>query len=194
MAYDPNRLKQESIRSKNLLFHLPDENIISQARAYHLRNRSFFKPWNPRVRNGFYGLEFQTHKMLSENELFLDKRLLKFWLFAAEDKGLQEIIGHIAFSNIVWGGFRSCFLGYSIDQQYNGRGYATESVAKGLEVVFDTLRLHRIEANIMPRNLGSIRVAEKLGFECEGASPKYLRINGIWEDHLHYVVRNRALE
>lgn len=48
--------------------------------------------------------------------------------------------------------------------------------------------LHRIEANIMPRNLPSIAVAERCGFQLEGMSPKYLRIAGVWEDHLHFVL------
>lgn len=194
MVYNPSRLKSVSFKSKNLRMHLPDPALSSQARDYHLRNRDFFKPWNPRTRQTFYSLKFQREKMNQEWQQHLEKRLLKFWIFEKGDHKLEKIIGHVAFSNIVWGGFRSCFLGYSIDQDYNGRGYATEAVGKGVTCVFQVLRLHRIEANIMPRNQGSIRVVEKLGFEYEGASPKYLKIDGIWEDHLHYVVRNQALE
>ena len=43
----------------------------------------------------------------------------------------------------------------------------------------------------MPAQFGS---QKKQGFTYEGTSPKYLKINGIWEDHLHYVKRNAALE
>ena len=54
----------------------------------------------------------------------------------------------------------------------------------------EELKLHRIEANIMPRNARSIRVVEKLGFINEGRSRKYLKIAGVWEDHLHFVLVN----
>ncbi len=52
----------------------------------------------------------------------------------------------------------------------------------------------RIEGNIMPRNRASIAVVEKCGFVREGISRKYLKINGVWEDHVHDVVLNEAME
>jgi len=33
-------------------------------------------------------------------------------------------------------------------------------------------------------------VTEKLGFYNEGIAQKYLKINGIWEDHVHMVLLN----
>lgn len=65
---------------------------------------------------------------------------------------------------------------------------------KSLMRTFTKLQLHRLEANIMPRNKRSLRVVEKLGFYNEGLAEKYLNINGQWEDHLHLVLRNPALE
>jgi ribosomal-protein-alanine N-acetyltransferase len=63
-----------------------------------------------------------------------------------------------------------------------------------VEYAFNELKLHRIEANIIPRNAGSIRAVEKAGFTCEGTSKKYLQINGVWEDHAHYVRLNEKVE
>ena len=48
----------------------------------------------------------------------------------------------------------------------------------------------RVEANIMPRNTASRRAAAKAGFVEEGLSRKYLKINGVWEDHIHMVRLN----
>ena len=42
--------------------------------------------------------------------------------------------------------------------------------------------------------MGSRRVAEKLGLMDEGLARKYLKINGVWEDHIHYVILNEAVE
>ena len=39
----------------------------------------------------------------------------------------------------------------------------------------------------MPRNAPSLGAAARAGFRREGISPKYLRINGVWEDHIHMV-------
>jgi len=56
--------------------------------------------------------------------------------------------------------------------------------------MFNEFGLHRIEANIMPKNKRSLRVAPKLGFVNEGTASQYLKINGKWEDHIHMVLLN----
>ena len=43
--------------------------------------------------------------------------------------------------------------------------------------------LHRLEANIQPGNLASIGLVKGAGFQCEGFSPKYLKIGECWRDH-----------
>ena len=40
----------------------------------------------------------------------------------------------------------------------------TEAVEAAAGIAFEDLGLHRIEANIMPKNRASLRVAEKAGF------------------------------
>lgn len=77
-----------------------------------------------------------------------------------------------------------------MDKAYNGRGYTTEAVRLVVDYAFQVLKLHRIEAGVMPRNTRSIRVLEKSGFEKEGLSRKNVLINGKWEDHLHFAIVN----
>jgi ribosomal-protein-alanine N-acetyltransferase len=75
-------------------------------------------------------------------------------------------------------------LGYALAEKLGGQGWMTEAVRLVLGVAFGPLRLHRVQANAMPRNAGSLRVLEKNGFRREGFSPRYLCINGVWEDHV----------
>lgn len=189
-----NSFSLPSLKSSRLILTPPQAPFAQGVCDYHLRNQSHLQIWSPRVRKEFYTHEFQYKKIEQERLQIQERRLIKFWIFKQHDLALQRAIGHIAFSNIVWGAFRSCFLGYSMDFQETGRGYMTEALQTAIEFVFEELHLHRIEANIMPTNQASIRVVQKLNFEYEGRSPKYLKINGQWEDHLHYVIRNQALE
>lgn len=194
MGYDFSKLKDCQLRTARLRLQSPAPRLAPAVCAYFKRNQTFLGPWSPVVRPVFYTEVFHQEKIRQELIQMAEKRLVKFWLFKQTDRALHHPIGHVSFSNLVWGAFRSCFLGYSLDEAETGKGYATEALAESVRFVFEELRLHRVEANIMPRNQPSIRVVEKLGFECEGLSPKYLKINGVWEDHYHYVIRNQALE
>jgi ribosomal-protein-alanine N-acetyltransferase len=59
-----------------------------------------------------------------------------------------------------------------------------------MEIVFNDLGLHRIEANVMPKNKPALNLLEKLGYYNEGIAKKYLKIDGVWEDHIHMVYLN----
>jgi ribosomal-protein-alanine N-acetyltransferase len=73
-------------------------------------------------------------------------------------------------------------------------GIGKEAVSKVVEYAFEVLLLHRIEANIMPRNQASLALAASLGFCNEGLSKNYLYINGKWEDHVNMVLINDSLD
>ncbi len=63
---------------------------------------------------------------------------------------------------------RSAHLGYWIRSDLAGRGLTTEAAAAVVDFAFDDLELHRIELHAALDNVGSIRVAEKLGFRRAG--------------------------
>lgn len=155
---------------------------------YYLRNRDFLREWEPVRSERFYTKVY--HEVQLKNDLFQiqNKNLLRLWIFKKTDE--NRIIGSIGFSNIVRGAFLSCYLGYKLDQDEINQGYMTEAIKKGIDIVFNQYGLHRIEANVMPKNKRSLRVTEKLGFYNEGIAHKYLKINGIWEDHVHMVLLN----
>ena len=159
---------------------------------YFDRNRAFLKRWEPEREEAFYTADYHR-ELLDKEQAEMDAgRMLKLWIFKKDDPA--RVIGSVAFNSIVRGCFLSCFLGYRLDAQEAGKGYMTEAVRKGAEVMFDEYGLHRIEANIIPCNAASLRVVTKAGFESEGLARKYLKINGIWEDHIHMVLLSDSLE
>lgn len=98
------------------------------------------------------------------------------------------IAGVFTVSQIVRGAFQSAFLGYYASVAYAGRGYMREGIELVLDLAFDTLSLHRLEANIQPANATSIALARGAGFRLEGYSPRYLLIGGQWRDHERYAL------
>jgi [ribosomal protein S5]-alanine N-acetyltransferase len=178
------------LHSDRLALRTIDQTFAARCLDYVVRNREFFEAWNPAVDKTFYTLAFQENRLRLERELRSQDRAVRLWLFRREDRAFERIVGDLAFSNIVRGAFQSCHLGYKIDGAEGSHGLMTEALARAITFAFEKLKLHRIEANIMPRNARSIRVVEKLGFVNEGLSRKYLKIAGVWEDHLHYVLLN----
>ena len=99
-----------------------------------------------------------------------------------------RFVGEITLSSIQRGPLQSAYIGYWIDEAVAGRGLMPEAVVTMMQYAFESLRLHRIEINIIPRNAASRRVVEKLGLRFEGIAERYLEIDGAWEDHARYAI------
>ncbi len=94
-----------------------------------------------------------------------------------------EIVGVVNLNEIVFGLFRSAYLGYYGFSPHDGQGLMSEGVSLGVTHAFRQLRLHRVEANIQPENAASIALVRHLGFRMEGLSRRYLKVAGRWRDH-----------
>jgi ribosomal-protein-alanine N-acetyltransferase len=96
------------------------------------------------------------------------------------------------FGRIQLGGYNArdarADVGYAYNRLYWGKGYATEAAQAVLQFGFDTLKLHRVGAKVLPHNIGSIRVLEKLGFQREGILRQVHLLRGTHEDLLCYSI------
>jgi ribosomal-protein-alanine N-acetyltransferase len=99
------------------------------------------------------------------------------------------IVGWLNVSEIIRGALEGAFLGYAGVAGQTGQGYMSEALQLVLHEAFETLGLHRLEANIQPGNRGSVALARRAGFKLEGFSPGYLRIAGEWRDHERWALR-----
>ncbi|MGJ4928245.1 GNAT family N-acetyltransferase [Bradyrhizobium sp. HKCCYLS2038] len=83
---------------------------------------------------------------------------------------------------------RRAAIGYIIDPARQREGIATEAVSAMIDHCFGDLGLHRVQALIHPDNAASRRLAEKLGFRCEGQLRDHLRVGEEWRDDMLYAL------
>lgn len=164
--------------------------LAKEVAEYYRRNREFLKAFEPEREENFFSEEYQRKLLKKEADDRKQGTSYRFYIRLVEAP--REIIGVIGLNNIVRGAFQSSFLGGKLDNKYINRGYMSMAVDMIVKYGFEELKLHRIEGNVMPRNKASLRVMEKNGFVCEGLSRHYLKINGVWEDHVHMVRLNEG--
>jgi ribosomal-protein-alanine N-acetyltransferase len=100
----------------------------------------------------------------------------------------RELAGVINVSAIVRGAFHNAYLGFYALAPHQGRGLMREGLRAVITCSFVEQELHRLEANVQPKNLRSSSLVRSLGFRLEGHSPRYLKIAGAWRDHDRYAL------
>ncbi|WP_421383787.1 GNAT family N-acetyltransferase [Bacillus salacetis] len=147
------------------------------------RNRNFWGKTEPEWQAGYYTFDGQL-----QNIRFFQEGIQKglFYTFGIFNKKTHQLMGIINLYDIKGGPYQCGVVGYAIDRAQNGKGLATESLKLILSFAFDSLKLNRVSAEVMPRNNPSIRVLEKAGFQKEGFKKNNILIQGEWESHLQY--------
>lgn len=158
-------------------FQIADAN---QKLAFHLANKTFFEGYSMERDDRFYTIEEQQ-SLISRLEDFAASDVEYYYGIFLHDT--DELIGTINLFSILRESLQPAFIGYFLDKEHNGNGYATEAVELIVDFGFDILGLHRIEAGVMPKNERSKQVLLKAGFHLEGLAVQNVRINGNWEDH-----------
>jgi ribosomal-protein-alanine N-acetyltransferase len=148
----------------------------------HVVSEAFFAPWSPR-RIGSYEDLFRAEmsKVEAGGRAGTYHRMV-----GVLDDG--RIAGFFNLGEVVRGAFHNAYAGWKVNVEVARQGYATEGVSALLDFAFSAegAALHRVQANIIPTNAPSIRLAEKLGLRREGLAERYLEIAGVWQDHVMY--------
>lgn len=182
-------LRRALQRGELVFLRFPTRSDAEELLALRAGNRRHLERWEPIPPPGFdaFGQDYVERelKMCRRKD---NQRLL----ICRMDDG--AIVGRVQFSQIIRGPLQQCFVGYWIGRQFTRRGYMTEALRLAQAHAFETLRLHRIEANIQPHNEASKRAAANAGFRLEGFSPRYLQIRGTWADHERWAVTKEDWE
>jgi len=173
-----------SYETDRLILKILKPDSAQKVLKFYLDNKELFEEYEAMRPDNFYTAKYQKSMLSCEYNMAAKSSTIRFWVFHKEN--LNEIIGTVCFRDIKKSIYDSCELGYKFDARYWHRGYATEALIEGINIMFDDFDLHRIEAYVMPKNTSSIKLLESLYFQREGTLHKNAKIRGNWEDHILY--------
>lgn len=173
------------LEGKNIVLRNLTPANAKEISDYYIKNKKHLEAFEPMRNNDFYTLDTQRNILNESYRQFLNGTNIEVGIFKNE-----KLIGKMKLSNIVYGVFKSGILGYSIDEDEQGKGYMKEAVKLFLSYVFNECELHRIEASVLLDNERSKGVLSSCGFQFLGINKRYLLINGQWRDHgTYYIIK-----
>jgi ribosomal-protein-alanine N-acetyltransferase len=152
-----------------------------------LGNREWLRPWE--ATNPFGPNSFDIKAMTKGLVRQLDNQT--GLPFVIEHQG--QVVGQLNVANILYGSVSNAVIGYWVVPEVAGKGITPTAVALATDYLFNVVGLHRVEIDIRPENVASLRVVEKLGFRYEGLKERYIHINGAWRDHFVFALTHEEV-
>ena len=129
-----------------------------------------------------------AHALLADIRQHFDRKTLFQWGVTRADDDL--VIGTTTIFQIDHD-HRRAEIGFALGRAHWGKGYASDAVAALIRFAFETLDLHRLEADADPANTASIAVLTKQGFKREGYLRERYCLNGEAQDAEYYGLLRR---
>lgn len=163
--------------TERLLLRLPTLDDTDAVHAYQSRaDVCEYLPYPPRSR------EEVAEKLERNAAITRLENDGDFWLLPMERRDDGRVIGEVMLrirSAAMSGGE----VGWVLHPDAQGHGYAAEAARAMLEVAFERLDLHRVAAELDPRNAASVALCRRLGMREEGRLVKsFLSPDGSWVD------------
>jgi ribosomal-protein-alanine N-acetyltransferase len=175
----------------------PESGLRVEGRGVHLRppraadyaewrelraaSRTFLQPWEPTWPADDLSRAAFRRRLLAYARDREAGAAYPFFVIRSSDDALT---GGITLSNVRRGVAQMGSVGYWCGRPFTRQGHTLAAVRALSEFAFRTLALHRLEAACIPDNGPSRRLLVKAGFSEEGYARSYLKINGVWRDHV----------
>ncbi|MBC8949993.1 MULTISPECIES: GNAT family N-acetyltransferase [Xenorhabdus] len=170
-----------SFSTKQMDVHYFNEEMANAFQKYLVNNKDRLAPFEPLRTYEYYELN-EVKKRIRATVNLQEKNKGVSLVFTP--KNSSDIVGNINFTNFVFGVFQACHLGFSIDTSFEGKGVMREVLTESLKHIRNKYQLHRVMANHLPTNDRCAHLLQRIGFIKEGYAKSYLKINGVWQDHV----------
>ncbi|MCI3133658.1 GNAT family N-acetyltransferase [Phenylobacterium aquaticum] len=159
----------------------PKASDYPEWRDLRSRSREFLQPWEPTwPADDLSRAAFRRRLTAYARDREVGSAY-PFFVFRAQDGALT---GGITLSNVRRGVAQMGSVGYWCGKPYARQGLTLRAVRALVLFSFRSLALHRLEAACLPENQPSRRLLNQAGFSEEGFAKAYLKINGVWRDHV----------
>jgi ribosomal-protein-alanine N-acetyltransferase len=144
-------------------------------------SRAFLQPWEPT-----WAVDDLTRAAFRRRlaAYARDREMGAAYCFFVVRASDEALVGGVTLANVRRGVAQMGSVGYWCGQPFARRGHTLAAVRAMKGFAFRTLGLHRLEAACIPENAPSRALLAKAGFREEGFAPAYLKINGVWRDHV----------
>lgn len=119
--------------------------------------------------------DWTPHRNKSETREYLAwlkrKSGEKNYTWLIENRLLKTVIGTISIVDVDYSG-KIVTVGYTLSKKHQHKGYATEALTRLVRYLFDDLKVERVQAKVIPENVPSCRLLERVGFKKEGLIKK----------------------
>jgi len=174
------------LRTSRLVLRTMTANDVDDIHSYQSRpDVCRYVPFEPRSRDEVAAKvsEHSTALVLSEEG--------DYWQLAIErqdDPG--RVIGDVYFT-IKSTANASAEIGWTLHPDFTGQGFATEAAGAILDIAFRELNLHRVSAELDPRNEASVALCKRLGMRREAYFVEDMWFKGEWGDTEIYAILAR---
>ena len=128
--------------------------------------------------------------VMQHEQMAVDDKVYVFGIFKKVD---NRHLGFVDFSTIMRREFQWARFGYTIHNHFWRQGFGKEAVTAAIELAFEKLQYHRIEAHINLDNQASIKLAESVGMVYECTRKGFIYEDDKWTDHLIYVINAKEV-
>jgi RimJ/RimL family protein N-acetyltransferase len=175
-----------TLRTARLLLRTMTEGDVDDVYAYQSRaDVCRYLPFEPRTRDE---VAVKVAKCSTALALTGDD---DYWQLAIERSSHPgRVIGDVYFA-IKSTANAAGEIGWTLHPDFAGQGYMTEAAAAILEIAFTRLQLHRVRADLDPRNDTSIALCKRLGMRAEAYFVEDLWFKGEWGDTAIYAILDR---
>ncbi|HEY8574180.1 GNAT family protein [Phenylobacterium sp.] len=169
------------VEGEGIVLRPPRATDYADWRELRAASRAFLQPWEPTWPSDDLSRAAFRRRLTAYARDREAGTAYPFFVFRSSDDALS---GGITLSNVRRGVAQMGSVGYWCGRPFTRQGLTLAAVRALSEFAFRTLGLHRLEAACIPDNQPSRTLLLKAGFAEEGYAKAYLKINGVWRDHV----------